>query len=432
MHSNPFRLSTLLLALLLAACATPVSTTIKPSEANLAKYNELSVLDVVTAYEKSVNDAKLADMPFLAPHYYREAAQVLIEAQGALSSKPKEQLVQLAAKGDAILDKGHSIMSIVQYRFSKELEVKAQLDKLNTAKLLPKEYDDVIGDFSSLIEKVEREQGDNLDKKKEVLLKDLQALEVRAVQEGALHESDAINADSKAKNAEKQIPATYAEAVRVLQDAKTQIAAAPHDSELVRRLGTQALFAARHAQQVNDHVTELQAQFKGNVTAAPAVAVAAGGMTGAARIGAQVGSGGAPAVEKAAVERIALMEEDRLLAISTALGQKDLRDLPLDKQVQELKRMAAEISIQAKNEAGIAATKDLETRLQAANDATKKAMAQLAEKDQQIAAQSTQLADKDKQITDLNEQIIVLKADIKAKETTRTIKPKKIAPVPSN
>ncbi len=424
MRSRQIRLAPLMLALLLAACAAPVSTTIKPSEANLAKYNDLSVLDVVTAFEKNVNDAKEADMPFLAPHYYREAAQVLSDTQSGLSHQPKEQLAQQAAKGDAILEKGRAVMSIVKYRFTKELELRAQLDKLHTAKLLPKEYESVMADFSGLIEKVEREQPDNIDKKKDALLKALQSLEVSAVQEGALHESEAINADSKSKNADKQVPATFADALRVFQDAKTQIAAAPHDNELVKRLGAQALFAARHAQQVNDRVTELQAQFKGTATGKPALGVSTGGVSGA-QIGAQIGGGTSGGIEKTAVEKIALQEEDRLLGISTALGQKDLRDLPLEKQVQELKRAAAEAAALAKNEAGIAETKNLEARLQTADDATRKAMTQLAEKDQQLATQTAQLADKDKQIVDLNEQIMVLKANLKAKETRRTIHPKK-------
>jgi hypothetical protein len=407
MHTNQFRLSALLLALLLGACATPVSTAIKPSEANIAKYNDLSALDVVTALEKNVNDAKAANMPFLAPHYFREASQVLSESQSGLSNKPKDHLVQLAARGDAILEKGRSVMSIVQYRFAQELELKAQLDKLNTAKLLPKEYEKVTSDFSYLIEQVEREKPDNNGWSKEALIKAMQELEVRAVQEGALRESEAINTESKTKNADKQVPATYAEALRVYQDAKVQIGASPHDNDLVQRLGAQALFAARHAQQVNERVIELQAQFKGTSSGSPSLAV--GGIAGAARVSTQVG-GGTPAVEKAAVERIVLQEEDSLLSISTALGHKDLRDLSLDKQVQEIKRVAAGASLQAKNEAGAAATKNLEARLQDANDATKKAMAQLAEKDQQLNAQIAQLADKDAQIAALNAKVTQLES----------------------
>lgn len=425
MRSRQIHISAVMLALLLAGCATSVSTSLKPSEANIAKYNELSALDMVTALEKNVSDAKNSGMPFLAPHYFREASQILSESQSGLNNKSKAQLTQLAAKGDAILDKGRSIMSIVQYRFSQELELKAQLDKLNTAKLLPKEYEKVIADFSYLIEKVEREQPDNTGWSKEALIKAMQDLEVRAIQEGALRESEVINTESKAKNADKQVPATYAEALGVFQDAKLQIGATPHDEALVKRLGAQALFAARHAQQVNERVTELQAQFIGTSSGSPSVGAAVGGLAGAARINAQVGGGTSGGIEKAAVEKIALQEEDRLLSISTALGHKDLRDLSLDKQVQEIKRVAGEVSHQAKNEEATDSINNLNVRLQAADDATQKAMTQLAEKDQQLAAQAAQLADKDEQITKLNEQVIVLKAGIKVKPTARTIKPMK-------
>ncbi len=59
------RLAIVMFALLLAACATPVGTTIQPSAAHLDKYNDLSALDVVTSLEKNVNEAKAAGMPFL-------------------------------------------------------------------------------------------------------------------------------------------------------------------------------------------------------------------------------------------------------------------------------------------------------------------------------------------------------------------------------
>jgi hypothetical protein len=423
MRSRQIHISAVMLALLLAGCATSVSTSIKPSEANISKYSELSALDMVTALEKNVNDAKNAGMPFLAPHYFREASQVLSEGQSGLNNKSKTQLAQLAAKGDAILDKGRSIMSIVQYRFSEELELKAQLDKLNTAKLLPKEYEKVIADFSYLIEKVEREQPDSTGWSKEALIKAMQDLEVKAVQEGALRESEVINTENKAKNADKQVPATYAEALHMFQDAKMQIGAAPHDEALVKRLGAQALFAARHAQQVNERVAVLQTQFRTSNSLAPAVAASSG--MGGSGISAQVGGGSSGGIEKASVEKIVLQEEDRLLGISTALGYKDLRDLSLDKQVQEIKRVAGEVSHQAKNEDAAGTIKNLDTRLQAADDATQKAMAQLAEKDQQLAAQAAQLADKDAQISRLNEQVVVLQESIKVKPKARTIKPKK-------
>ena len=395
MRSRHIQLSGAMLALLLAACATPVSTTIKPSEAHLAKYSALSALDAVTALEKNVNEAKSAGMPFMAPHYFREASQVLSECQGGLNNKPKDQLAQLAAKGDAILEKGRNVMSIVQYRFAKELELKIQIDNLNAAKLLPKDYEKTISDFSYLIEKVERERPDNIDKSKEALMKSLQALEIKAVQEGALHESEVINNESKTKSADKQVPQTYTEALRVFNDAKTQIAATPHDDALVKRLGAEALFAARHAQQVNDRVALLQTQFKTASGSSPSFGASTGGMGGGG-ISMQSGGGSSnAAMDKTTVEKIVLQEEDRLLSISTALGHKDLRDLTIDKQVAELKRVAGE---KAGAPAVAANNGKLEADLQAAQAATKQAMAQLAEKDQQLSTQAAQLADKDAQI----------------------------------
>jgi hypothetical protein len=153
-------------------------------------------------------------------------------------------------------------MAIVQYRFAKELEIKAQLDEHNAPKLLPKEYETVIGGLSRLIGKVEHEQPDNIDKEKDVLLKSMQDLVINSVQEGALRESEAINTDSKKKGADKQAPVTYAEALRVYEESKNQIAAAHHDKALVQRLSAETLLAAHHAQQVNERVALLQSQLK--------------------------------------------------------------------------------------------------------------------------------------------------------------------------
>lgn len=400
--NKSIRLSTLLIALLLTACAAPVKIAVQANDAQLAKYNDLSALDIVSALEKNVADAKTAGMPFTAPHYFKEATQTLSAAQNGLSSQPKDQLAQQAAKGDAILEKGRAIMAVVQYRFTNELALKTQLDNLGTEKSLPKDYANVMGDFADLINVVETEKADNIDKKKEALLKNLTSLEVRAVQEGALHASEVINDESKTKNAEKQVPASYAEAVRVYLDAKTQIAAAPHDQALVQRLSAQALFAARHAQQLNERVTELQNQFKGiSTSGAPAIGLAAGGLSGAS-VNAQVGGGSASA-PKGLVEKIAAQEEERLGLIGSALGYKDVRDLSIEKQAQELKRAATDLSVQAKNEAGLATAKTLEARLQTAVDANKKASMQLADKEQL-------LAEKELQITKLNEQVTALEA----------------------
>lgn len=387
MYINRILPIALALSALLAGCAAPVSTHIQPSAAGIAKYGQMSDIDVVATLEKHVSDARAAGMPFLAPHYFKEASQVLSDARNQLGNQPKTVLAKNAARGDAILEKGRAVMDIVKYRFAEELELKARIDALEGARLLPRDYEKTMADFTRLIEKVEREQQGNIDGDKDALLAALRHLEVHAVQEGALHEADVINAESRKQHAEQQAPQTFAEAQRTLEDAKKRIAAAPRDQKRVASLGAQALFAARHAQQVNARVARLMAQL--NVGAAGGVSVG-GGVSGGAGAGGIMGAvqAGGASPEKLSVEKIVLQEEERLQAISAALGLGDLRDRPLEQQVEEIKRAAAEMARQGKGKL----IQDYEARLQEANDATRQATVQLAERDRKLAEQQAQIS----------------------------------------
>jgi hypothetical protein len=376
-----------LLSLLLAGCAANVGKSIKVSNEQLAKYDTLSATDAIAALEKRVNEAKSVNMPFLAPDYFREASEILSDAQKSSAKKSKNDLISDIAKADAILDKGQTMMAIVQNRLANELELKNQLDKDNAAKIYPKEYEKSVSELSSLIEKVELEKADKIDKDKIELLKTMQALEIKTVQYTALHESEVINENTQSKDGEKQAPATLAEALRVYQDAKNRIAQAPHDEASVKRAGDEALFAARHARYVSERVLVLQNKFKESV------------------------------------EPIVLEEEKRLLDISTALGHKDPRDQPIEKQAEEIAQAAGEIvqgQQMSKQTVGVAndQSKVMEKRLkeandamqqandamQQANDAMQQANAQLAEKDAQLSGKDAQLKILNDQIAQLEEQ----------------------------
>lgn len=380
MNPRHSRLLGALFVSLLAACATPVSTNIQPSETSVAKYRDMSDLNVVAALERSVNEAKAANMPFLAPNYYKEAAQILSECQNQLGGKQHDQLVAKAAKGDAILEKGRAVMDVVKYRFTRELELKDQLDTHNSSTLLPKDYEQVVGRLSGLIEKVEREQAGSIDKDKEQVQKALLDLLIRTVQQGALQETESINAESKKNHAEQQAPLTFAEAQKVYQEARSQIAANHHDEKLVQSWGTKALFAAKHARQINDRVTLLQAQLNVSSGGGAGVGIAAGGAVGGAQVG--MSSGGRTAApERASLEKIVLQEEERLHGIATALGLEDLRDRPLDKQAEEIRRAAADSASKSRGDETI---RELKAKLKAAEDTAQQSSAQLAEKDAEI------------------------------------------------
>ncbi len=381
-----------LLCLQLVGCATNVGKTVKVSDEQLAKFGTLSAADALAALETRVNEAMKANMPFFAPNYYRSASEILSDTRKSAEKKPKDEVIGNIAKADAILDKGQTMMAIVQSRLVNELALKDQLDKDNVGKVFPKEYENSIGKLSNLIEKIELEKTDNLDKDKIELIKTMQALDVRTIQYTALHESEVLNEDTRSKDGEEQAPATLAEALRIYLDAGNRIAQAPHDEALVQRAGADTLFAARHARYVNERVLILQNKFK------------------------------------EAVEPIVLEEEKRLLDISTALGHKDLRDQSIENQAGEIAQVAGEVlqgQHKSKQEIGAVnnQSKAFETRLKEANDTIRQVNTKLAEKDTLLAEKdaqldnkNTQVSEKDAQLTDKNSQLAEKDAQLAGKD----------------
>ena len=274
------------------------------------------------------------------------------------------------------------MMAIVQSRLVNVLALKNQLDKDNVNKVYPKEYDKSFSELSSLIEKVELEKDGSIDKDKLELIKMMQALDVKAIQYTALHESDAINEDTQSKDGWKLAPVTLAEAQRVYLDAGNRITQTPHDEALVKRAGADALFAARHARYVSERVLALQNTIKESV------------------------------------ETIVLEEEKRLLGITTALGHNDLRDQPVEKQALELALVAGEFAQgQQKSKQAIGEvsdqSKNFEKRLKEADVSLLQANAQLAEKDAQLSNKNAKLSEQDAQISEKDTQLAEKDAQLK-------------------
>lgn len=361
-----------LLSLLLAGCASNVGSNVKVSQENLAKYDSLTVEETVSAFEQRVNQAAVDGMAMLAPHYYTESVALLKDIQTQLAKKQrKTEVINQVGKGDALLDKGQRIMVLVRKVLARELELKGLLDRFNAGTVYPKEYKAVMSDLADLIEKIELDKTEKIDKDKAELIKAMEALDLKAVQYAALHEADAINKDTKDKGGEKQAPATYAESLRVYQDALQRIAAAPHDEPAVKKAADEAMFAALHARHVTERVSSLQKQFK------------------------------------TSVEAVALEEENRLHAIATALGHIDLRNQSIDKQAQAIESAAVQL----------AATKDAkqkaEYQLGSANDQIKDLEKREKEANAALQQSATQVQTKDAEIRTLSTRIILLEAENK-------------------
>jgi len=344
-----------LVAPLLVGCASSVGSKIVVSSANVSKYDALSSNDAVAALGKRIDDARTANMPFLAPSYFKEAEEIHTEAQKSLSKQPKEELVGNLAKADALLDKGVSVMQIVQSRLASELQEKVYLEKFNSAKPFPGDYKDTIDDLSDLINMIERGKADDIEKDRTKLLKSMQALVIRTVQYNTLHDAELINEDTNKKNGEKLAPATFAIALSAYQDAIARIAQNPHDETAVAQAGKDALFAANHAKHVTERVIFLQGKLKESI------------------------------------ENIVIDEEKRLLDISTALDHGDVRDQPVGKQAEELAQTAKLLAME-KQKANLAIVssneqfKALELRLKESKELLESRGIQIETLHRQIAA----------------------------------------------
>jgi hypothetical protein len=177
-------------ALLLAGCATSLGDNINIPVGELAMYEATPKEKSIAHLEKNILEAKKQDMPFLAPHYFREASDIFNRAVSSSDKVPTAQL----AKADVLIDKGQAVSEIVKKTFARELELKVRLDALAANEIYPWEYKRIIYQLSQLMEKVEMERIGNIDQDKEALNKNMQGLYSRVLQYTSLHESH-INSD---------------------------------------------------------------------------------------------------------------------------------------------------------------------------------------------------------------------------------------------
>ncbi|MEQ1526190.1 MAG: hypothetical protein ABL911_05565 [Gallionella sp.] len=353
-------------ALLLSACSTNVGKTIKVSDTQLAQYDALSKLKALGMLEVSISKARNSKMPFLAPHYFNEANEIFTGLQIPTKSSEKESWKADFAKAQTLLEKGEAISTQVRGRFSRELELKGLLDEFNASQSYPGDYKKVIEKFSDLIEIVELEKNTNIDRDKSELIKAMQMLDVKAVQYSALHESDLTIQNTQKKIDPKLAPIVLGEAQRVYADATKRIASAPHDVMLVKRAGDEATFSARRAWFITERILALQ---------------------------------------KLSLEGIALEEEKYFSDLTTAIGEKDLRDQALFNQ-EKIIANAAKTAIQDKaqlNASSQSTTQSLEKRLKESDAAL-----------QQCSALTTSLTN---QVEMRDLQIKVLREKITPSET---------------
>jgi len=192
--------SGVLFGLLLTGCATRVGSNIQIPMGELALHDAVPKAQSIAKLERHIGEAKDSNMPFLAPHYYREASDMVRTIQ---RSKPDNVSTEQLAKADAILDKGEAVMGTVKNRLGKELELKDLLDKLSAEEIYPWRYKMIIHDLSNLIEKVELDRGGNIERDREDLNKSMRELYNKTLEYTSSHGSRLTGKDTKEQVEEK-------------------------------------------------------------------------------------------------------------------------------------------------------------------------------------------------------------------------------------
>jgi hypothetical protein len=145
----------------------------------LAMYDSIPKAKSIAKLEQHIEEARNDNMPFLAPHYFREASEILDTAhQSSLNGVSTDEL----AKADAILDKGEAVSTLVKKSFAKELELKVLLERSAAYKAYPREFRFLINDLSRLIEKVELSDGADIESDKNRLNEHMKDLYNKAMQ----------------------------------------------------------------------------------------------------------------------------------------------------------------------------------------------------------------------------------------------------------
>ena len=182
-----------LFGLLLAGCATRLGDNILIPVGELAMYEATPKEKSTEHIERNLLEAKKENMPFLAPHYFREASDIFNLAKEAPDKVSTAEL----AKADALIDKGESVSKNVKKTLAKQLELKDYLDIYAADEIYPGEYKSIISRLSRLIEKIELNIPGNIENDKEELNKDMQVLYNKTFQYASSHESHIIKKDSQ-------------------------------------------------------------------------------------------------------------------------------------------------------------------------------------------------------------------------------------------
>ncbi|HFE37172.1 MAG TPA: hypothetical protein ENK06_01970 [Gammaproteobacteria bacterium] len=281
-------------------------------------YDKVTGVDAVKALEKSLKQSETKKLNVFAPKHYSTADKALSEARSLISKNvPREKVVQKVAVADAVLRNGDLVMRKVKDILGKQLVAKKKLDLLKAKKTYSREYSSLEDRLSNIIREIEDGNALESEQSRDQLLADMQKLEQRSVRYNAMHEPEEILNRVKYSSGEELAPITYQDALAVFRRADEFIKLHPGNYEAIKKVGKEALFAAKRALHITEQVAALTQKVKYSL------------------------------------EQVVLDEEYRLYRVARELGSKDLRDHPLEMQSEQLAVLARDKAEEYQNKDGL-------------------------------------------------------------------------------
>lgn len=292
--------------LLLAACASAPRVNVDAAEVQ-QQFEGKTVAQALEEVEADMARAEQGELEFYSPGFFSVAKKALEEVRFLILA-PKEvgengvtsdvEIFTQLLRAKSSLEKAAATRPEVKKQLGDVLTVRISLIAKGIDKSAMGEFNDLMNSLDGLFRRIEKNDLDGFARSKKITLRQFRRLEAQSVKDMQLDDSIAVLEEAKALGAGGAVPKSLKKTQRALKNAQTVIERDPNDKPAIKNAVERFAFETDHLLHVTHEVKELRS------------------------------------LNHAAMENILLAAESRLLAISDALRQPDLRRNNLRVQVE--------------------------------------------------------------------------------------------------
>jgi len=242
-----------LTCLILSACAGNkiVNTeVIQQQSAIEASNSKLSPEQAIQVAETKYAAAIKAELDIYAPLHLNQAQESIAQAHDSLLKSPKDtkgKALMAAITAQKIIIDAHTNKKKVQANLKEVLTHNAELLKLDAPTRLPIDYQTIKTQLLDLIELIEKGQIADAIRGQAPLLAEMSQLEIKTLKHTHLSEAESLIKKAEKNNGDKYAQVSFKTAIELFQNANTFITKEYRNRKGVKKIGLEALWAAKHA-----------------------------------------------------------------------------------------------------------------------------------------------------------------------------------------